>query len=294
MLLDTEARELRVRVAAGVEPELWPKIRVRIGEGIAGRVAADARPLRLRGKADRQALPHRARAPRRRIGALRAAGPRGPRAGRPEPPPLDAPRRLLRRRPRVHRAARASGRQDHRPRAGARSPAQSGRALRRRARGPQPARRQGSAGRTPAPAVRVRRAARRARHRERSTCTIPTKAISSSPPARWRAAGSAASTASRSARGSTARSRSGGSPPSCAARTAPSPTRRCRWSRATPWRACSRSRRAGPTPRAGAPSRRRCSRSPPPPPRRSPPRSARRASPRAPPRWARSTRRACA
>jgi signal transduction protein with GAF and PtsI domain len=56
MLLDTEARELRVRVAAGVEPELWPKIRVRIGEGIAGRVAADARPLRLRGKADRQAF----------------------------------------------------------------------------------------------------------------------------------------------------------------------------------------------------------------------------------------------
>jgi diguanylate cyclase (GGDEF)-like protein len=56
MLLDPEARELRVRVAAGVEPELWPKIRVRIGEGIAGRVAADARPLRLRGKADRQAF----------------------------------------------------------------------------------------------------------------------------------------------------------------------------------------------------------------------------------------------
>ena len=56
MLLDADARELRVRVAAGVEPELWPKIRVRIGEGIAGRVAADARPLRLRGKADRQAF----------------------------------------------------------------------------------------------------------------------------------------------------------------------------------------------------------------------------------------------
>jgi GAF domain-containing protein len=56
MLLDPASRELRVRVAAGVEPELWPKIRVRIGEGIAGRVAADARPLRLRGKADRQAF----------------------------------------------------------------------------------------------------------------------------------------------------------------------------------------------------------------------------------------------
>jgi GAF domain-containing protein len=56
MLLDDDARELRVRVAVGVEPELWPKIRVAIGEGIAGRVAADARSLRLRGKADRQAF----------------------------------------------------------------------------------------------------------------------------------------------------------------------------------------------------------------------------------------------
>src|SRR5262245_29657264 len=56
MLLDPEARELRVRVAVGVEPELWPKIRVPLGEGIAGRVAAEARPLRLRGKADRQAF----------------------------------------------------------------------------------------------------------------------------------------------------------------------------------------------------------------------------------------------
>jgi signal transduction protein with GAF and PtsI domain len=56
MLLDHAARELRVRVAAGVEPELWPKIRVPLGHGIAGRVAADGRPLRLRGKADRQAF----------------------------------------------------------------------------------------------------------------------------------------------------------------------------------------------------------------------------------------------
>lgn len=53
MLLDEAAGELRVRVAAGVEPELWPKIRVKLGEGIAGRVAAEGRPLRLRGKADR-------------------------------------------------------------------------------------------------------------------------------------------------------------------------------------------------------------------------------------------------
>jgi diguanylate cyclase (GGDEF)-like protein len=56
MLLDAEARELRVRVAVGIEPELWAKIRVPLGEGIAGRVAAEARPLRLRGKADRQAF----------------------------------------------------------------------------------------------------------------------------------------------------------------------------------------------------------------------------------------------
>jgi GAF domain-containing protein len=54
MLLDDTTRELRVRVASGVEPELWPKIRVPIGEGIAGKVAAEARPLHLRGKADRQ------------------------------------------------------------------------------------------------------------------------------------------------------------------------------------------------------------------------------------------------
>ncbi len=56
MLLDHATRELRVKVAAGVEPELWPKIRVPLGHGIAGRVAADGRPLRLRGKADRQAF----------------------------------------------------------------------------------------------------------------------------------------------------------------------------------------------------------------------------------------------
>ena len=54
MLLDPSNVELRVRVAVGVEPELWPKIRVRLGEGIAGRVAAEGRPLRLRGKADRE------------------------------------------------------------------------------------------------------------------------------------------------------------------------------------------------------------------------------------------------
>ena len=54
MLLDTGLRELAIRVAIGVEPELWPKIRVPLGEGIAGKVAAEARPLRLRGRADRE------------------------------------------------------------------------------------------------------------------------------------------------------------------------------------------------------------------------------------------------
>jgi GAF domain-containing protein len=54
MLLDAERGVLRIRVAIGVEPELWPKIRVPLGEGIAGRVAADARPLKIRGKADRE------------------------------------------------------------------------------------------------------------------------------------------------------------------------------------------------------------------------------------------------
>jgi GAF domain-containing protein len=54
LLMDEAGRELTVRVAVGVERELWPKIRVPVGDGIAGRVAAEGRPLRLRGKADRQ------------------------------------------------------------------------------------------------------------------------------------------------------------------------------------------------------------------------------------------------
>ncbi len=54
MLLSPDGRELGVRVAVGIEPELWPKIRLPLGDGIAGRVAAEARPLRLRGRADRQ------------------------------------------------------------------------------------------------------------------------------------------------------------------------------------------------------------------------------------------------
>lgn len=52
MLLDPDRRELFIQVAFGVEPELWPKIRVPLGAGIAGKVAADARPLLLSGRAD--------------------------------------------------------------------------------------------------------------------------------------------------------------------------------------------------------------------------------------------------
>jgi len=63
MLLDPARSELAVQVAVGVERELWPKIRVPLGEGIAGRVAAEGRSLRLRGKADR----HRFRIARERL-----------------------------------------------------------------------------------------------------------------------------------------------------------------------------------------------------------------------------------
>ena len=37
MLLDDDSRTLRISVAIGIEPELCPKIRVPLGEGIAGR-----------------------------------------------------------------------------------------------------------------------------------------------------------------------------------------------------------------------------------------------------------------
>ncbi len=56
MLLDPARRELTIRVAIGVERELWPKIRVPVGDGIAGRVAQDARPLLINGRADRGAF----------------------------------------------------------------------------------------------------------------------------------------------------------------------------------------------------------------------------------------------
>ncbi len=56
MILEPSTQELLIRMAVGIERELWPKIRVRMGEGIAGKVAADASPLLLRGHADHMAF----------------------------------------------------------------------------------------------------------------------------------------------------------------------------------------------------------------------------------------------
>ncbi|MBJ20746.1 MAG: GAF domain-containing protein [bacterium] len=52
MLIDPGAEVLRIRVAQGVEPELWPKIRVALGQGISGKVATEGRPIHIRGRAD--------------------------------------------------------------------------------------------------------------------------------------------------------------------------------------------------------------------------------------------------
>ncbi len=52
MLLGPERDELFIQVAFGVEPELWSKIRVPLGDGIAGQVAAEARPMIVAGRAD--------------------------------------------------------------------------------------------------------------------------------------------------------------------------------------------------------------------------------------------------
>jgi diguanylate cyclase (GGDEF)-like protein len=52
LLLDPETRTLRVAFALGMERELWPKVRLALGEGVAGRVAAEARPRLIHGPAD--------------------------------------------------------------------------------------------------------------------------------------------------------------------------------------------------------------------------------------------------
>ena len=54
MLWDPAAGALRVEVALGIEKEVIPKIRVRPGEGIAGRAFAEKRPILLSGKADQR------------------------------------------------------------------------------------------------------------------------------------------------------------------------------------------------------------------------------------------------
>ncbi|MFI5315657.1 MAG: GAF domain-containing protein [Myxococcota bacterium] len=54
LLWDAEIGALRVEVALGIEKEVIPKIRVRPGEGIAGRAFAEKRPILLSGKADQR------------------------------------------------------------------------------------------------------------------------------------------------------------------------------------------------------------------------------------------------
>jgi GAF domain-containing protein len=54
LLWDPSSQALRVEVAIGIEKELIPKIRIRPGEGIAGRAYAEKRPILLSGKADQR------------------------------------------------------------------------------------------------------------------------------------------------------------------------------------------------------------------------------------------------
>jgi diguanylate cyclase (GGDEF)-like protein len=54
MLIDPTDGSLTVDVAIGLEKEIIPKIRIRPGEGIAGRAFAERRAILLRGKADRE------------------------------------------------------------------------------------------------------------------------------------------------------------------------------------------------------------------------------------------------
>ncbi len=52
MLLDPIENVLKVEVALGIPPEAIPNIRCKLGEGIAGKVALEGKPLLLSGKAD--------------------------------------------------------------------------------------------------------------------------------------------------------------------------------------------------------------------------------------------------
>jgi GAF domain-containing protein len=52
LLVDAAGEALRVAAAVGLERELWSKVALRIGDGIAGRAWAERRPLVVRGRAD--------------------------------------------------------------------------------------------------------------------------------------------------------------------------------------------------------------------------------------------------
>ncbi|MDX1762878.1 MAG: GAF domain-containing protein [bacterium] len=52
MLLDPDEKILKVEVAEGIDPEIVPSICCPLGEGIAGKVALEGKPLLLSGKAD--------------------------------------------------------------------------------------------------------------------------------------------------------------------------------------------------------------------------------------------------
>ena len=56
LLREPDAERLGVRAAVGLEPELWPKVQVRLGEGIAGHVWAEGRALAVHGRANPEAF----------------------------------------------------------------------------------------------------------------------------------------------------------------------------------------------------------------------------------------------
>ena len=122
MLLDPRANVLRIRVAQGVEPELWPKIRVELGQGISGRVAAEGRPIHLRGRADGANYDLL----RERVDVESALCVplihHGKVLGVHQRPSFTARRCFFRRRPRLHGTARIPRCADHCPRARAREP----------------------------------------------------------------------------------------------------------------------------------------------------------------------------
>ena len=51
MLVEPDRESLRIACALGMEPEIQAKVQVAFGDGVAGRVAAEARPRIVRGRA---------------------------------------------------------------------------------------------------------------------------------------------------------------------------------------------------------------------------------------------------